>query len=72
MYNEARKNPKGNCPYCHGDDYDSTLDVEIHPNMTKKGCNGCKFSSVRHANGAQYPLQDPTDPNSDPVLVSRY
>lgn len=72
MYNQARKNPKGNCPYCGGDNFDANDETEIHPNMTRQKCSGCANHSVHHANGAQYPLQVPSDPNSDPVLVSRY
>lgn len=69
-----RKNNHGHCPYC-GCDHSGLTECEHtmttvteDPRRTIEECGTCgKYSAKNNINGYQYPLIDPTDPNSSPV-----
>ena len=62
--------PIGVCPYCGSVDLAQVL--ERRPGQSVDVCNGCGRHSVRalRARG-QYPMSDPTDPESSPATSGR-
>lgn len=62
-----RVNRSGACPYCESRDFHNK--ELVRPDRTTMQCDGCQGFSVRHSNGAQYPLGVRTDRNSDPAIV---
>lgn len=63
------KNMKGDCPYCEFDAFDPAQAINDRPDREVQFCTGCdKYSVYKKANGVQYPLVDPSDPESSPSI----
>ncbi len=65
MSNQVTKNGVGRCPYCQNHLFS---DAEKVRNETISQCLGCAAYSMVRVTGTRYPLQDPSDKNSDPLL----
>lgn len=74
MSKQITKNPKGHCPYCLDGNSETDVHIEALPHPQKEilFCVPCDkyFSLVVHR-GITYPLVDPSDPKSSPVVSSR-
>ena len=60
------KNLTGGCPECGASS--TTIGESLHPTKKPQTCDICSANSMRHANGSSYPLVDPTDARSQPVI----
>ena len=65
MSNDVMKNTAGLCPYCHASNFGPGETVR---NETVNQCLSCSRYSMLRSTGTRYPLQDPSDKNSDPLL----
>lgn len=66
----ARRMTSGGCPYCFGMQFAHVS--EKRPGRVVLKCEGCGKHSVRDSQtGAQYPVLDPSDPDSPPSINAR-
>ncbi len=66
----VKVNRQGNCPYCASINLQAV--EALRPDRTAMQCGGCDYFSIRHINGAQYPLEDRTDYTAAPLVVAVY